>query len=331
MAESATWTGRFTTVPLPGLSRPVRIRAYFRDGAPIVIHDLTRPFVDGFPDGWNSASDIKEMFLVAGALEIQERRRINPLNPNAQSTHNALPARFRFDSFGELLRWGTSSYAEWNQAAALSESPSDLHARHQALRRGAEQIVGPTLYAMASDLVDELLRGISTQQEPEAKWSQFLRKAALLEVGVHGQAILLARAERLVSSDRGQQALSHNELSLLNGTAMRAAAYEGFPVIWAQPLHTSPGIYASTMWLLAFRCIELAGPDPVLQKLEHRVDVVNQLLEQGAALGQQQGSQFWPGWSDISLTWPKNGPHRYERSSRPWPFKRRPRKEPPVA
>lgn len=66
--------------------------------------DLTAPTFDDHPKFWRSPEDLADAFVLAWSLESVERTKIDPWDPYNANVNQALPARFRFDTLGLLIK-----------------------------------------------------------------------------------------------------------------------------------------------------------------------------------------------------------------------------------
>jgi hypothetical protein len=94
-----------------------------------------------------------EIFLLAAALEMQARTRVSPARPWAPDAMHALPAVFRYDTLGALLRYGPYMEEDLRQEA-FSSDPALNYAYFRHMYEAPERIGRLPLLGVVWEFVD---------------------------------------------------------------------------------------------------------------------------------------------------------------------------------
>jgi hypothetical protein len=258
----------------------------FRTVADVDMHAEIYP---AFPDGWRSAADLKECFLVAAALELDDRFGVSRNDPFGMAASAGLPPRFRYDTFGSLLRFGVHSDSQWRQGAVSSEP--EVNARFFApMLTSGERIGRLPLLAMVWEFTDDVLvqhRHLHAQDRTMGYW-RVLESLEGVVLQKHGTVLFMAAFDRLWNATEEPRPLSEVERQFLAGQTLGSAP--------GQMLAASGPMYSDSLWQTAFRLVERNTPDYYLDRLGHRRAVVTDILDRGAALAMSGAKSIWPGW-----------------------------------
>lgn len=249
--------------------------------------NLTGCIYPEFPAEWNSATAIVEAILVAAALEFQARMETRPSDPWGPTVAAELPPRFRFDTFGSLLRWGTYSDAEWNRGA-VSDAPVANRLYFQSMTTSGERFGRLPLLAMVWKFTDYVLETFADLRRADMQngYYEVLRRLDGTELNKHGTALFMASFQReWFASDPSR--LTDLEAMYVNGESIRSGA---------GVLAPSGPMYSDSLWQTAFRLVELRSPEYFLVRLRHRRDPVLDVLDRGARLASMGARSIWPGW-----------------------------------
>lgn len=255
-------------------------------------------FVD-HPDGWQSPNDLAEGFLLAWALEMQQRQQIDPVAPFANHVRAALPPAFRYDTLGELVRLPTGS----GTRPAVSTT---------ALAR-------LTLLCVAWRLFDEM------NNEWMLRSGDFVQYGDALSFATGGTdrhslfGDLDADLAKCLLSDRIQRAyrgtddLTQAERWFVTGDPhLLTPDSPGYDIVPFNvggsyvPIILTGESFASSIWAAARVLVERSTPATVVARYAHRRSDLLDVLERGAVLAQRrqllppaQAWNFdsWPGWA----------------------------------
>jgi hypothetical protein len=253
--------------------------------------DLAANVHADFPRGWNSAVDFMEAFLLAAALEMQERRTVNRLDPFAAGVLDRLSPNYRYDTFGSLLRHGVHSDAEWNRPA-VSMTP-EVYARTMAMIGSGERIGRLPLLGLVWALVAEIL---DANQHLRVRgtdgYNKVLGSLNGMVLNPHGTTLFLAALYREWHVPDKPSELTDVEKAFVLG--------QSIPGTGAGTLAASGPLYIDSIWATAFRLVERRSPEHYIRLLRHRQISVNDLLSRGARLAEHRAKNCWPGWSSLS-------------------------------
>lgn len=221
--------------------------------------DFDQPIFRSFPRGWQSPTDLTEGFLLAAALELRARQQLNRWDPFGDGVWEQLPGRFRFDAFRGLLMY-SEPYGRLPLLSLVWRYIDEVVAKYGHLRT-RDIITG--YHAVLSQLEGVILGQYATQ----------LFKAAFL---------------RVWQDPRREAELTGVEVAFIS----------------AQPLYCRPAgvltpgglLYTDSIWLTAFRLIEMSSPEAYIRKYSHRENVISRILDGGAQRGLKGERDLWPGW-----------------------------------
>ena len=234
--------------------------------------DLMEVIYPEFPAGWNSASDLMEGFLLAAALELRLRNQLSPGNPWAAGLTEHLPPRFRYDTLGQLLRFGPDG-----------NRPHD-----------GERIGRLPLLAIVWQFTDQALhetQHIRLDSPGHVGHDAALSKFNGLTLGKYGTALFKAAFHREWFSD--DSSLSTVESAFVNGMTLELGSAGPTP---GRRLHPDGSMYSDSIWQTGFRLVERRTPEFYIRNLQHRQTTVLEILDRGAALALAGKVFTWPGW-----------------------------------
>ncbi|MDO8119699.1 hypothetical protein Q6346_00050 [Isoptericola sp. b490] len=260
--------------------------------------DFRAPVFSDHPDGWRSPADLAEGFLLAWALELRERRRIDAFNPFGAHVLDRLPPMFRYDTLGQLVRLPVGSAA----------SPSaDL------TRRGRL-----TTLSIVWALFDELNAQWRLAPGDFAQYAETLsfatggvdRPSVFRELSADLAKCLLS--DRIQRASQGSDDLTDAERWFVTGDgAVLAADARGYRVIPFViggnyvPIIVTDDSFVMSVWSTARVLVESDTPDACIDRYGYRTDVLLEILEEGAVLAERRwrlppaeawSFNPWPGW-----------------------------------
>lgn len=250
--------------------------------------DLDEEIYSGFPAGWQSARDLTEGFLLVAALELQLRRRLNPYDPWSSQVYKSLPPRYRWDTFGSLLRYGPYSDLEWTQGPRSSD-PAVQYMLSSPMVNSGERIGRLPMLAIVWEYVEKVVEDFSDLRGGD----RYQGLAVVMDqlhgtsLGKHGSTLFYPAFKRAWMLD-GPTGLSEVEKDFVAGRDIG-----GFPSGVLGPDGSS---YATSIWQTAFRLIERSSPEDYISRLGHRRGDVEAVLEAGGRLGESGARSLWPGW-----------------------------------
>lgn len=284
--------------------------------------DLRANIYPEFPAGWNSATDLMEGFLLAAALELRARQQLLPSDPWADEVFSHLPARYRYDPFGQLLSNGPYSDSDRNQVP-VSLDPTINYLLHERRATSGERIGRLPLLAVVWQFTTQVLEEYEhlRRGDRSAGYSEALRRLGGRALGQYGTALFMAAFEREWFAEDSTQ-LSPAESAFLAAEDLR---------VGSGILSPHGSAYAKSIWLTSFRLIERRSPEYYISLLEHRQGVVDNILDRGANLGIMGATSIWPGWPTPSLQQSISEPSSPSREPRSAdvPDSSRPPNEPP--
>lgn len=245
--------------------------------------------------------DLVESFLLAWALEKEERIRIDSSNPMAPHVLHSLPAEFQTDTLGELVRL----------EPALSYG------------RTATQVGRLTTLCIVWTLFDEL--NSRWRLEP-GNFGQFGEALSFATGGTDRRSLFgdgSADVAKCLLSDRitnrysDSETLSAAEEWFVNGDpsglVMARGGHQSIPfVVGGQsvPIVINQNIFDSSVWSIAQVLVDLNTVETYVERYGHRREAVLELLEKGAVLAERRrslppveawGFQVWPGWPEAQV------------------------------
>lgn len=282
--------------------------------------ELASEIYPRFPAGWRSPVGIMEGFLLAGALEIQARRRLNPHNPWDPSVLSRLHGKFQFDGLGSLIARGPHNPVEWSRPA-ISDDPAVNYIQSRDLHESGELIGRLVLIGLVWKFVDEVYSATSNWR---SIWDPRGIPAALgalngTILGQHGTALFLAAFASKWEDPSEPRTLTNIERAFLVGGKIRSGT--GI-------LSPSGAFYSESIWHVAFRLVERRSPDFYIHKYSNKLPTVEYILNQRATIearGESTGKYHWPGWppDEAEPFTSRKGwqPHESEAGPlRPWPL-----------
>ena len=262
--------------------------------------DFSSPVFTDHPPGWQTPSDVVAGFTLAWALELKERRRLSPYDPFAEGVRDRLPAEYRFDTLGCLLRlWPGASGADFG--------------RHTLARL--------TTICGAWQLFELMNRTWRIQPNDFTQFANVLafvtggRERPSLYQGLSANLSKCLIAVRVRRAYSQQDDLDLSEEWFLTGNddlIFKDARGNDSLLFHFTGLNQVPvGLFAhefvETVWATARVTVDQLGPDRVIALHSNRLDSLSDLLRRGgekAAKAEQEMSpiQFrwfnhWPGWA----------------------------------
>ena len=214
-----------------------------------------------FPAGWQCPAEMAKGFLVAAALELKARRRINSVEPFAEGAFAYLPSKYRYDSFGALVM-------------------------------SNEGIGRLPLLFLARTFTDEILdtywhlRGT----DPAGSVGTVISQLSGISLGQHGTSLFMAAFQHAWFLG-WHGSLSHVEQDFADGEAIAG--------VGRGTLHPQGAMYMESIWDISFRLIERSSPEHYLDLYADRLQTVNHVLDGGGELGAGDvvsKYRLWPGW-----------------------------------
>lgn len=243
------------------------------------------------PEGWRRPSDFTEAFLVAAALEYQERLKVNRIDPWSNETFKNLPVWCKYDSLKDLCAFGGRVDAETSGQTGLSqfEIAADF-ARGEVYSRFP-------LLQLLWEYLDEVLPRVIGQ---DRDYYSALERLEGKVFGKLGTALFLSALPQVL---RGDDQLSSAEARFAAGREFRTKGLNGVATDW-KPFS---GQNVDSIWQVCFRLIEANSPEYYLRKFAHRVPAISALLREGGRLGElhrtwpypYQHQNSWPGWDYV--------------------------------
>lgn len=253
--------------------------------------DFSRSIFRENPEGWTSANDLANGFLLAWALEVRARRRIDPSNPFGSHVLELLPPAFRYDTLGQLIQM-----PRFTSVPGLS-MPGRL-----------------TTLCIVWRLFDEFNQ--QWQLRPR-DYVQFGNVLAFVTGGTERRSLfgdLSADMAKCLLSDRvsrahdSNQALSQGEEWFATGDREFLIDGEVLPFVIGGNLirlYAVPENFVQSVWAAARVLVEKNSPEHYISTLGHQLPTLLDVLERGAVLAEQrkllppvQAWEFdpWPGW-----------------------------------
>lgn len=245
--------------------------------------NLTDEIFTSFPPGWKSVSDISEGFLLAMALEIEARQRIDYRNPWGSEVIGQLPKKYQYDTFGTLIVRGPI-LPSFRDSGALWNADKILMARHgeqigrlvliDLIWRLASKIYDDTAHFEARSGVDGYFAAVGTFS------------GMLLH---HPAAVIFDATFRTLWLERSTpRPLSHAEKILLAGEVDGASSWYGGEV------------YINSIWKVAIELVERFGTKHFIHIYDEKLDTVEYIISKRAD-DEAKGSIYrekyiWSGW-----------------------------------
>jgi len=256
--------------------------------------DFSEEVFPDHPSRWRSPADLADAFVLAWALEERERRRLDPISPYGNYATRSLPAHFRWDTLGLLLRPGLGGAYD-----ALSTSRGRL-----------------TSLCVAWRLFDQLNLQWRLSPGDFGKYSSALAfvTAASYESrglfqGLNGNVARCLLSDRITRAFAGTPILTESEEWFINGRPgfLEAGPYgvRSIPFGVGGQYVTAPLTsteFTESVWSMVRVLVRLGTPDHYIAELADRSEMLLQILRTGAsAVEQSPGRQAWvlqnwPGW-----------------------------------
>lgn len=256
--------------------------------------DFSLPIFRENPEHWRSAKELADGFLLAWALEVRERRHVDPGNPFGRHVLSLLPPAFRYDTLGQLVR-----------------TPAGLSA-------GAQGLTMPGRLTTLS-IVWRLFDQLNGQWQLRAgDYGQLADAMALVTAGPERRSLfrdLSADMAKCLLADRVQRAYDAND-NLTQGEEWFAKGDRQFliegqaiPFVIAGnliPIYLVDDSFVQSVWAAARVLVELNSPEHYISTLGHQIPTLLDVLERGAVLAEQRkllppvqawGFDPWPGWA----------------------------------
>lgn len=257
--------------------------------------DLSKEIFPHFPPGWRSPSGLTEGFLLAAALEIQARRRIDRLDPWGRHVFPALDMRFRHDGLGSLVAAGPHHPDELR--SIMTPDPA-LNARYHSAFLDTGHFIGRLV------LLDLVWRFVDFVYDSETKLgladgSPSGHQGAIMRLtgtmlGRFGTALFeeIFRS-RWFGHHKDPRPLTEAEHTFLRGEPLRAGA----------GILTPDGkLYVESIWFTAFRLVEQLTPGYFITRYAEKLDTVEYIMMKRAADEAKgynvAGPYLWTGWPD---------------------------------
>lgn len=253
--------------------------------------DFKHPVNHAAPAGWRRPSDMTEAFLIAAALEYQERVRVNPTSPFAKGVFDRLPRWCKFDPLKDLGNFGGLVDAETSSPLALSS-----HSIYADFARGELYVRFSLLELLWEYLAEVLPRKIG----PDRDYFDTLRRLEGAVFGKLGTVLFMSALPRTLQQE---SRLSTAEGAYAAGRGFTSRGPNGSPINWTPDAAQS----VDSIWHICFRLIEANSPEYYLQKFAGRVPAVRALVAEGGRLGELQKTMpypyhhqnCWPGWDFV--------------------------------
>lgn len=246
--------------------------------------DFERPIYVTAPDGWRRPADMTEAFLVAAALEYQERAKIDRYHAFSNRVFEQLPAWCRYDPLKDLSTFGGSVDAE------TSEQITDPNLFWSARSRGETYSRFPLLQLLWEYIDEALPRVIGNDRD----YLSVLQRLVGVNFGKLGTALFLASLRQDLQGDDG---LSNAEAHFAAGRPFEARSGNGVMIQWDPNANET----VDSIWYVCFRLIEANSPEYYLRKFAHRVPAVSAMTREAGRLGEVHGRQnCWPGWDFVA-------------------------------
>ena len=264
--------------------------------------DFTSEIYPDFPEGWRSASDLMETFLLVGALELRHRQRLSPGSPFAPWVLGQLPPEFEWDPFGALIRYGDRANADMiADNAAVSVDPAINYAHHGWKLHAGEAIGRYPLIGLVWRFVDEVAtaneRWRTGDRVSNYQTKVFGPGGGLegLVLGKHGLVLFFEAFNRKWYRDGvDRDVLTPLEIRYLGGNEIPGFRGQGC-------LAAAGHMYEDPIWNTTFRLVERRSPDYFIDQYGHRTEMVLEILRRGALIGPTRTPSqptVWPGWPD---------------------------------
>lgn len=242
------------------------------------------------PEGWQSPSGFTEAFLIAAALEYQERIKIDPYSPWTVDVSRRVPTWCRYDPLMDLCSYGGRTQLETAQQTTVLNQ----HEMIAGFARG-EQYARFPLLQLLWEYLDEVLPRLAGN---ERSFYGVIQKLDGLEFGKLGTTLFLAALPQALERSTS---LSEAEQAFAAGLPFRAQAGSGAMVNWNPSAET----YVESIWFVCFRLIEANSPEYYLNKFAHRVPEITSIIREGGRLGDHalltspMRQNNWPGWDFV--------------------------------
>ncbi|MBB1510611.1 hypothetical protein [Tessaracoccus sp. MC1756] len=244
------------------------------------------------PAGWRRPCDLTEAFLVAAAMEMEARRRINYASPFDTAVFPLLADQFKYDPFAGLLTLGGWQEATWVGigGAGRLEGMSAMALGERLSRLPLLQLVWQYI-----DLVKSQFLGLD--------FLTLLQRLDGVILGQEGTILFATGLDRQMH--RGDE-LAPAEVNFVRGYPISMPDYlhrlisPQSRIVSIQP---NGHLRANDIWNVCFRIIERSSASDVLDAYAGRVEAVSAILDRGATLGRAGASNLWPGWpTDIPVS-----------------------------
>lgn len=264
-----------------------------------------------FPPAWQRPTDLVDAFLLTSALEVLERRLIDPAQPYGSHVFPHLSSRFKYDPFRSLLTFGSGHspfggerYGRLPLLALVWQLVDETIARFKHLR-------SPDPFDGIATLIDKHLAGtiLDTYGTTlfmaalERRWFETVSgprphhfdPRGTDNVGQFFQSLSWARAD---AGPPGASALTEIEESFIAGTPIQVPrALVTSDLFGKQVLNPNGGIYMDSIWRVAWRLVELKSPGHYINQVENdKRRNVERILDAAGARGLAGEKPLWPGW-----------------------------------
>ena len=251
------------------------------------------------PYGWRTSRDIMENFLLAAALEMQARTRVSPARPWAPEAMHALPAAFRYDTLGALLRNGPYMEEDLRQGA-FSSDPAMSYAYFTHMHAASERIGRLPLLGVVWEFVDLAVERTGyLRSQGQVGLAQALSQLEGVNLGKHGVALFMAAFYRKFIGDPAPPYLSPIESAFVDAEGpIPGFANGGFGAAYGGgSLAPSGRMYLDSLWTTAWQILTLRAPEHYIHAYADRRDSLMDVLERGARIAASSGTdKCWPGW-----------------------------------
>lgn len=250
------------------------------------------------PVGWQTPADLAEAYVLAWALEVQARRRVDPGDPFGRHVLGYLPRMFSYDTLGSLVRLTAaecySSFPSVTERARLTTLCivwtlfDELNTKWQLttgdMRRYADMLAfvtgGPERRSLFTSL--------------SADWAKCLLSDRVART-FFGRDELTEGEEWVVTGDW--------RLSTPNDRGGRTIPFRVGTM--AVPMYVLTDSFVTSTWSAARVLVELRSPEEYIERYGQRRGAVLEILEKGVAEFEKRTSlpyieavnyKPWPGW-----------------------------------